>query len=125
MTPRHRSPERTAAWNALYLRGVLWTSLDARLQPARGRAPEHAAGRTGPGRRQPPELPRPAAGRAGCPPHVVPGPQDAVPQPVFAAFILPAINAVPIDQDGVGKEGIRTVLEQLEQGRAVLVFPEG
>src|SRR5206468_936389 len=26
---------------------------------------------------------------------------------------------------GVGKEGIRTILEQLQAGRAVLVFPEG
>jgi 1-acyl-sn-glycerol-3-phosphate acyltransferase len=42
----------------------------------------------------------------------------------FAAFIR-AYNAVPIDQEGIGKEGIRTILDQLERGRAVLVFPEG
>lgn len=45
-------------------------------------------------------------------------------KPWFAAFIR-SFNSVPIDQDGVGKEGIRTILSQLEQGRAVLVFPEG
>ena len=44
--------------------------------------------------------------------------------PVFAAYIR-SVNAVPIDQEGVGKEGIRTIVEQLQQGRAVLVFPEG
>jgi 1-acyl-sn-glycerol-3-phosphate acyltransferase len=35
------------------------------------------------------------------------------------------LGAVPIDQEGVGKEGIRTILEQLQAGRAVVVFPEG
>lgn len=44
--------------------------------------------------------------------------------PVFAALIR-SLNAVPIDQEGVGKEGIRVVLEQLGRGRAVVVFPEG
>jgi 1-acyl-sn-glycerol-3-phosphate acyltransferase len=42
----------------------------------------------------------------------------------FAALIR-SLNAVPIDQEGVGKEGIRTIAEQLQRGRAVLVFPEG
>jgi 1-acyl-sn-glycerol-3-phosphate acyltransferase len=44
--------------------------------------------------------------------------------PWFAAVIR-SLNAVSIDQEGVGKEGIKTVIEQLQQGRAVLVFPEG
>jgi 1-acyl-sn-glycerol-3-phosphate acyltransferase len=43
---------------------------------------------------------------------------------LFAAIIR-SLNAVPIDQEGVGKEGIRAVVEQLHQERAVLVFPEG
>jgi 1-acyl-sn-glycerol-3-phosphate acyltransferase len=43
---------------------------------------------------------------------------------LFAALIR-SLNAVPIDQEGVGKEGIRTVVEQLRDGNAVLVFPEG
>ncbi len=42
----------------------------------------------------------------------------------FSAFIR-SLNAVPIDQEGVGKEGIRTIAEQLQLGRPVLVFPEG
>src|SRR5262249_25498415 len=45
-------------------------------------------------------------------------------KPWFAALIR-SFNAVPIDQEGIGKDGIRTILAQLEQGRAVLVFPEG
>jgi 1-acyl-sn-glycerol-3-phosphate acyltransferase len=43
---------------------------------------------------------------------------------IFAAMIR-SLNAVPIDQDGIGKDGIRTILEQLHLGRAVIVFPEG
>jgi len=44
--------------------------------------------------------------------------------PAFAWFIR-HLGAVPIDQEGVGKEGIRITLEQLRAGRAVVVFPEG
>jgi 1-acyl-sn-glycerol-3-phosphate acyltransferase len=44
--------------------------------------------------------------------------------PYFAAMIR-SLNAVPIDQEGIGKEGIRVILEQLSRGRAVVVFPEG
>lgn len=44
--------------------------------------------------------------------------------PFFGWFIR-SLNSVPIDQEGVGKEGIRTVAEQLNLGKAVIVFPEG
>jgi 1-acyl-sn-glycerol-3-phosphate acyltransferase len=40
-------------------------------------------------------------------------------------LLIRSLNAVPIDQDGVGKEGIKAVLEQLHSGRVVVVFPEG
>jgi len=40
-------------------------------------------------------------------------------------FLIRSLNAVPIDQDGVGKEGLKTILEQLALGKGVLVFPEG
>jgi 1-acyl-sn-glycerol-3-phosphate acyltransferase len=43
----------------------------------------------------------------------------------FFSGLIRFYNAVPIDQEGIGKEGIRTILEQLQLGRAVLVFPEG
>jgi 1-acyl-sn-glycerol-3-phosphate acyltransferase len=42
----------------------------------------------------------------------------------FAALIR-SMNAVPIDQDSIGKDGIRAILEQLQLGKAVVVFPEG
>lgn len=42
---------------------------------------------------------------------------------LFAAAIR-AYGAVPIDR-GFGKEGLQTVLGQLEKGRAVVVFAEG
>lgn len=45
-------------------------------------------------------------------------------QPAFGR-LLRAVNCVPIDQEGVGKEGIRKIIEKLEDGAAVLVFPEG
>lgn len=44
--------------------------------------------------------------------------------PAFAALIR-SLNAVPVDQEGLGIEGLRTVMRQLELGKAVLVFPEG
>jgi len=44
--------------------------------------------------------------------------------PAFS-WLIRSLNAVPIDQDGIGKEGIRTILAQLNLGKAVLVFPEG
>lgn len=40
-------------------------------------------------------------------------------------WLIRSLNAVPIDQDGVGKEGMRTISDQLRMGKAVLVFPEG
>lgn len=39
--------------------------------------------------------------------------------------LLRAVNCVPIDQEGVGKEGMQAILGRLKAGRAVLVFPEG
>jgi 1-acyl-sn-glycerol-3-phosphate acyltransferase len=42
----------------------------------------------------------------------------------FAWFIR-MLNAVPIDHHGVGKEGMKAILEQLQLGQAVVVFPEG
>jgi 1-acyl-sn-glycerol-3-phosphate acyltransferase len=40
-------------------------------------------------------------------------------------WLIRMLNAVPIDQEGVGKEGIKAILGQLQRGRAVVVFPEG
>jgi 1-acyl-sn-glycerol-3-phosphate acyltransferase len=44
--------------------------------------------------------------------------------PVFGLW-LRVVNCVPIDQEGVGKDGIRNILARLEAGHPVLVFPEG
>jgi 1-acyl-sn-glycerol-3-phosphate acyltransferase len=44
--------------------------------------------------------------------------------PVFT-WLIRMLNAVPIDQEGVGKEGIKSILGQLQNGEAVVVFPEG
>jgi 1-acyl-sn-glycerol-3-phosphate acyltransferase len=39
--------------------------------------------------------------------------------------LISRLNTVPVDQEGVAKEGIKGVLEQLKSGQVVLVFPEG
>lgn len=45
-------------------------------------------------------------------------------KPGFGWF-LRSVNCVPVDQEGVAKEGLKTILHLLGEGRAVLVFPEG
>jgi 1-acyl-sn-glycerol-3-phosphate acyltransferase len=44
--------------------------------------------------------------------------------PAFG-LLLRVVNCVPIDQEGVGVEGIRNILARLGAGHPVLVFPEG
>lgn len=39
--------------------------------------------------------------------------------------LIHRLNAVPVDQEGIAKEGLQKILEQLKAGQAVLVFPEG
>lgn len=41
------------------------------------------------------------------------------------AWLIRSLHAVPVDQEGVAKEGLKAILGQLEAGQAVLVFPEG
>jgi 1-acyl-sn-glycerol-3-phosphate acyltransferase len=41
------------------------------------------------------------------------------------AWLIRSLQAIPIDQKGIGIDGIRDILDQLQAGRAVLVFPEG
>ncbi|MCS7044765.1 MAG: 1-acyl-sn-glycerol-3-phosphate acyltransferase [Gemmataceae bacterium] len=43
----------------------------------------------------------------------------------FFSWLIRSLNAVPIDQEGIGIDGLRTVRDQLALGKAVLVFPEG
>jgi 1-acyl-sn-glycerol-3-phosphate acyltransferase len=42
----------------------------------------------------------------------------------FGAY-LRSVNCVPVDQEGVAKEGLKAVLERLKEGEPVLIFPEG
>lgn len=39
--------------------------------------------------------------------------------------LLYSFGCVPIDQEGIGKAGLQTILGEMQRGRAVLVFPEG
>lgn len=39
--------------------------------------------------------------------------------------VIRALNAVPVDQEGVATEGMKTVIRLLNEGKAVVVFPEG
>lgn len=43
----------------------------------------------------------------------------------YFGWFLRRINAVPIDQEGIGIDGIRSITERLMKGHVVLVFPEG
>jgi 1-acyl-sn-glycerol-3-phosphate acyltransferase len=44
--------------------------------------------------------------------------------PLFAWYIR-CFRAIPVDQEGIGIEGLRLILQQLKAKRAVMVFPEG
>jgi 1-acyl-sn-glycerol-3-phosphate acyltransferase len=41
------------------------------------------------------------------------------------AWLMRSLNGVPVDQEGFAREGLKTMLEQLHAGHAVVVFPEG
>ncbi len=41
------------------------------------------------------------------------------------AWLINRLNAVPINQEGVAKEDIKAILRKLQEGRAVVVYPEG
>jgi 1-acyl-sn-glycerol-3-phosphate acyltransferase len=43
---------------------------------------------------------------------------------LFGQFIT-SLGAIPLDQEGVGTEGVRTILRELDRGQAILIFPEG
>ncbi len=43
----------------------------------------------------------------------------------FLDIYLKSVGCCPVDLEGVAKEGIRSTLDLLSKGRAVLVFPEG
>jgi 1-acyl-sn-glycerol-3-phosphate acyltransferase len=44
--------------------------------------------------------------------------------PIFGGY-LRSVRCVPVDQEGVAKEGLKAILEKLKEGNAVLIFPEG
>ena len=46
-------------------------------------------------------------------------------QPPWFAKLIRSLNAIPLDRDGGGPAGMRTVLTLLAEGRAILLFPEG
>lgn len=43
----------------------------------------------------------------------------------FFAWLINRLNAVPINQEGIAKEDIKAILKKLQEGRAVVVYPEG
>ena len=45
--------------------------------------------------------------------------------PPFAGWLLRHLNGVPLQREGLGLGGFRSVVERLERGFGVLVFPEG
>jgi 1-acyl-sn-glycerol-3-phosphate acyltransferase len=41
------------------------------------------------------------------------------------AWLMRSLHAVPVNQEGFAREGLKKVFEQLRAGRAVAIFPEG
>jgi 1-acyl-sn-glycerol-3-phosphate acyltransferase len=46
-------------------------------------------------------------------------------KPPWFAWLIRSLGGVPMDQEGVPKEGLKTTLQHLQAGEAVVVFPEG
>src|SRR5262245_44623570 len=44
--------------------------------------------------------------------------------PLFGKY-LRSVGCVSVDQEGVAKEGLKTSIDLLQQGKALLIFPEG
>lgn len=40
-------------------------------------------------------------------------------------WLLRGLNAIPLEREGVGKEGIRASIDNLKQGRVLAIWPEG
>lgn len=45
--------------------------------------------------------------------------------PPWFSWLITSLGGVPMDQEGVAKEGLKTILRHLLAGEAVAVFPEG
>jgi 1-acyl-sn-glycerol-3-phosphate acyltransferase len=43
----------------------------------------------------------------------------------WLALYIRSVNGVPVDHTGVAKEGLKAVIDLLQAGQAVVVFPEG
>jgi 1-acyl-sn-glycerol-3-phosphate acyltransferase len=41
------------------------------------------------------------------------------------SWVLRAVNAVPVDRDGGGASGLRAIMDRLEKGGGIILFPEG
>src|SRR5262245_12817842 len=46
-------------------------------------------------------------------------------KPALFGKYLRSVGCVPVDQEGVAKEGLKTSLELLNAGKPLLIFPEG
>jgi 1-acyl-sn-glycerol-3-phosphate acyltransferase len=46
-------------------------------------------------------------------------------KPAWFAWLITSLEAHPIDQEGLGREGLLTVVNLLKQGKPVVIFPEG
>ncbi len=43
----------------------------------------------------------------------------------FARWLFPKLNVVPVDQDRAGFAGLKTAIRMLQDGKRVIIFPEG
>src|ERR1700724_1716269 len=40
-------------------------------------------------------------------------------------WLLPKLNVIPVDQEGIDRSALKTVIRMLKAGEGVLIFPEG
>jgi 1-acyl-sn-glycerol-3-phosphate acyltransferase len=45
--------------------------------------------------------------------------------PPWFGWLLRSLGGIPMDQEGVAKEGLKAILHHLQAGEAVVIFPEG
>jgi 1-acyl-sn-glycerol-3-phosphate acyltransferase len=67
----------------------------------------------------------PLAIGVACPRHLRYLARDTLFKNPLLGRFLRSVGVVPLDREGVAKEGIKTILAELASGKPVLLFPEG
>ena len=74
---------------------------------------------------EPPELSRSAAGRSTCDRAIYFLARRTLLDVPLLGRVLPKLNVIPVNQEGVDRSAIKAVIRVLQAGNGVLMFPEG